>query len=98
MIATALVAVTTAQAAPDPGPWLNYGVAGLVVLCLIMGWLVSGKAYAREAARADRLEAELDARNKYIAEKVVPLLTRAVIILDHRSRVAPEAPDDFSES
>lgn len=66
------------QSAPEsPAAWLNYGVAGLVVISLVFGWLVPGRSHDREVARADRLEAELRRRDEYIAEQVVPALTRA---------------------
>lgn len=75
------------QAAPDgPIQWLNYGVLGLVVVSLLVGWFVPAKVHEREIARADRLEAELARRDAYIAEEVVPALTRATDALSSVSR------------
>lgn len=72
-----------AQAVPEGlGGWLNYGVPGLVVLAIILGWLVAGRTHDREVARADRLEAENARIHAHVTEQVIPLMTRAVLALE----------------
>lgn len=73
-----------AQAAGAPGvvEWLQYGVLGLVVVAIILGWLVPGRTYEREVKRADRLEEENERLREHNEQRVVPLLTRAMDLLD----------------
>lgn len=72
------------------GDWVQYGVAGLVVLALIIGWLVPGHAYKREAERADRLAEENQRLRDHNETRVVPLLERALGVLDAQRRVTDD--------
>jgi hypothetical protein len=66
-------------------PYLNYGVLGLVVLSLIMGWVWAKPAVEHILSERDRLAAEKlraeeqrDAAINIAQEKIVPLLTSFV--------------------
>lgn len=81
--------VVAQAAGGDPAgivEWLNFGIGGLIIFALIMGWLVPGRTFDREAQRGDRLEEKLDVLNDHMAEKVIPLLGRAVEALEQRAR------------
>lgn len=69
---------------PGPVEWLQYGVLGLVVLSLIIGWLVPGRIYDRAVKRAERLEEENERLRERMEERVIPLLTRVMDLLNRR--------------
>lgn len=64
--------------------WLRFGVLGLVVLSMIVGWLVPGRIYDRAIQRAERLEEENQRLRERLEEQVIPLLTRVMDVLDRR--------------
>jgi hypothetical protein len=79
--------MSTASSTPGVAPAVSSlaeaGVLGaLVVLLGVFAFL----AYRREAARADRLEAENGRLRDSIELRVVPLLTRALSIIDGYQR------------
>jgi hypothetical protein len=82
-------ASTAAGVAPALSALAESGVLGALVVLLGIFALV---AYRREAARADRLEAENGRLRDSIETRVVPLVTRALAIIDgyqssdHRGR------------
>lgn len=78
-----------AQLLPSSGPegWMQYGVLGLLVVSIILGWLVPGRHHDRVSARADRLEEENDRLREHNEERVVPLLTRALEVLERSQRL-----------
>lgn len=66
-------------------PYLNYGVLGLVVIGLVMGWLWAKPAVDRLIAERDRVieekkraEEQRDAALAIAQDKIVPLLTSFV--------------------
>lgn len=64
--------------------WLRFGVLGLVVLSLIVGWLVPGRIHERTLQQLERLEEENARLRERLEEKVIPLVTRAIDVLDRR--------------
>lgn len=70
----------------SPADWIQYGVLGLVLLSLIVGWLDLGRTTAREAKRADRLEEENARLRQHTEDQVIPLLVRAMDLLDRQAR------------
>lgn len=66
----------------SPTDWIQYGVLGLVVLSIIVGWLTPGRQTEREASRADRLEQENQRLRQHTEDKVIPLLVRAMDLLE----------------
>lgn len=81
----------TAQAVADLAQWAQYGVLGLVVVALLMGWLVPGRYFDREVRRGDRLEAENERLRHQVEDRVIPLLTRAMDVLDRSRRRTDES-------
>lgn len=80
---TLAASVVVAQALPaGMEVWLERGILGLVVLSLIMGWLTPGRQTDREAKRADRLEEENQRLRGLWEDRGIPLLTRAIDVLD----------------
>lgn len=67
-----------AQAAPI-GDLAQYGALGIIAAAL---FIFAKHAYDREAARADRLEAELKRANAKIVDDVVPALERAAFLVE----------------
>lgn len=66
-----------AQAAiNDPPLWAQYGLLGLIIACLIFGWLVPKYVSERETKRAVEAEAKLDAYRTKVEEQIIPLLAR----------------------
>ena len=65
--------------------WVEFGIAGLVILSLMMGWLVPGKVYDKAVERGDRLEAENRQLRDRIEDKVVPLMHRAIDAIERSS-------------
>lgn len=63
-------------------PWLQWGALGLVLLAVILGYLVPYKAHRREQERADRLEAEVDRLRQVNEDRMLPLLARALDVLE----------------
>lgn len=63
-------------------PWVQYGVLGMVVLAIILGYLVPYKAHRREQERADRLETEVDRLRQVNEDRMLPLLARALDVLE----------------
>jgi hypothetical protein len=66
-------------------PYLNYGVLGLFVVAIIMGWVWAKPAVDRLIAERDRLilekqraEEQRDAALSIAQEQIVPLLTTFV--------------------
>lgn len=70
------------QAAPELDAWLQYGVLGLVLAAVVLGWLVPGPSHKRETERADRLEVELRTLRERTEERVIPLVTRALDLIE----------------
>lgn len=71
-----------------PADWLQFGVAGAVIVSIIVGWLTPGRQTEREQARADRLEEEVLRLMKHNEERVIPLLVRAMELLEEERRRA----------
>lgn len=78
-------------AGPDLGVLANYGVLGLFTLILLGFGL---RAWQREIARADRLEADLREQHRLMVDKVVPALAAASAALDQSARLIQEAADE----
>jgi hypothetical protein len=65
----------------DPiGLFVQYGIAGLVIVALLMGLLWAKPAVMLIIARAERAEAQRDELLKVYSEKVLPALTDSVAI------------------
>lgn len=60
----------------------QYGALGIMVAAL---FTFAYRAYDREAKRADRLEQENNRLRKHAEENVIPLLVRAMDVLEHSS-------------
>lgn len=85
----------------DPAAWLTpetISVTGVLVVGLYMfsqGKLVSQRQNDRDVARADAAEAEVRRLNAYIAEQIVPSVTRntdaLAAILRDQARRMPDA-------
>lgn len=71
---------------PDVAEFVQYGVLGLVLLAIIVGWLTPGRQTDREAARGDRLELELKALRDRLEGEVIPLLAKAILALEEAER------------
>ncbi len=77
-----------AQALPAGlAEWLQFGVLGLVVMGMLVGWIVPGRVYDREQQRADRLEQENARLRHHNEDKIVPLLVRVMDVLDRSQRL-----------
>lgn len=70
-------------------PYLNYGVLGILVLAIFMGWVWAKPSVDRIIADRDRLleekhvaEEQRDAAVAIAQEKIVPLLTSFVSTMD----------------
>lgn len=61
----------------------QYGVLGAAVISLAA---FARQAYKREADRADRLEEELRALNTKLQQDLLPVVARAAIVLEKRTR------------
>ncbi len=64
---------------------LQYGILGILVIALFVGWVVPKHVNDRDRARADRLEAENAALRDRLEKDVIPLLTRAVLAFEQRA-------------
>lgn len=72
-----------AQADPtDLAELAQYGVLGIVVVAMLVGWLIPGPTHKRETERADRLETELRTLRERTEERVIPLVTRALDLIE----------------
>jgi hypothetical protein len=75
-----------AQAASESGGsdplslFLQYGLPGLVIAALIMGWLWAKPAVDNIKQRAERAEAQRDELVKIYEDKVVPALTENISV------------------
>lgn len=91
-------------AAADPaigpiGALAQYGVLGIIVIVL---FLFARQAYDREAKRADRLEEELAKLRDRTEERIIPLATRAIDVLERAyveggNRRRPSAGDPLPD-
>lgn len=71
------------QADPtDLAELAQYGVLGIVVVAMLVGWLIPGPTHRRETDRADRLETELRSLRERTEERVIPLVTRALDLIE----------------
>lgn len=61
----------------------QYGALGVMVTAL---FAFAYRAYDREAKRADRLEQENQRLQRHAEENIIPLLIRAMDVLEHRHR------------
>lgn len=60
----------------------SVGAAGtLLGLMFVMGWVVAGRTAERWEARYDKVREQLEAKDKYLVEQIVPLLTEAVRVM-----------------
>lgn len=71
---------------PDVAEFVQYGVLGLVLLAIIVGWLAPGRSYDREAQRGDRLEEENARIRDRLEGEVIPLLAKAIVALEEAER------------
>lgn len=62
--------------------WAELGVGGLLFVAFVVGWVVPGRVYDREAARADRLEEENGRIRDHVEQRIVPLVTQAIGVLE----------------
>jgi hypothetical protein len=86
-----LIAATSSVAGPDLGVLANYGVLGLFTIILI-GFAF--RAWQRETARADRVEAELREKNQAMLDKVIPALTTAALAAKEAADLVRELADE----
>lgn len=76
-----LLAQEVAASGSDPlSLFLQYGLPGLVIAALIMGWLWAKPAVDNIKDRAERAEAQRDELVKIYEDKILPALTENVQI------------------
>lgn len=88
--------------APDPadlpgglGSFANYGILGVLAIILLGGIRL---LFAREMARADRLEAEVNRLNTLIQEKHLPVLEAATAAIKDSTDALASQGRDYADA